>query len=188
MRTLRLYAVRTLGALSSSFLASFGVALFVAVSSFLFARALARNPKLLVLDDPFAGLDAVCREHGTTFIMKIGGALPVSGKPHDGRAPDYDDWALNGDLLVYNAVLEDAFEISSMGIRVDGESLKKQLALADCTQRLKYPYHKMIAENKLPLTIGGGIGQSRLCMLMLGKAHIGEVQSSLWPEGMRETA
>lgn len=127
----------------------------------------------------------ITKEYGTVFISGIGSALK-NGFPHDGRAPDYDDWALNGDLLVYNQILDDAFEISSMGIRVDGESLKSQLALANCTERLKYPYHKMIAEGKLPLTIGGGIGQSRLCMLMLGKAHIGEVQSSLWPEGMRE--
>lgn len=128
---------------------------------------------------------AITKEYGTVFVGGIGGALK-NGLPHDGRAPDYDDWALNGDLLVYNNILDDAFEISSMGIRVDGESLKKQLVLAGCTERLKYPYHKMIAEGKLPLTIGGGIGQSRLCMLMLGKAHIGEVQSSLWPAGMRE--
>lgn len=128
---------------------------------------------------------AITKEYGTVFVGGIGGALK-NGLAHDGRAPDYDDWALNGDLLVYNKILDDAFEISSMGIRVDGESLKKQLIWAGCTERLKYPYHKMIAEGKLPLTIGGGIGQSRLCMLMLAKAHIGEVQSSLWPEGMRE--
>ena len=128
---------------------------------------------------------AITKEYGTVFVGGIGGALK-NGLAHDGRAPDYDDWALNGDLLVYNKILDDAFEISSMGIRVDGESLKKQLIWAGCTERLKYPYHKMIAEGKLPLTIGGGIWQSRLCMLMLAKAHIGEVQSSLWPEGMRE--
>lgn len=128
---------------------------------------------------------AITKQYGTVFVSGIGGALK-NGIAHDGRAPDYDDWALNGDLLVYNKILDDAFEISSMGIRVDGESLKKQLAVAGCSERLKYPYHKMIAEGKLPFTIGGGIGQSRLCMLMLGKAHIGEVQSSLWPEGMRE--
>ena len=128
---------------------------------------------------------AITKEHGTVFISQIGGPLK-NGLPHDGRAPDYDDWALNGDLLVYNSVLEDAFEISSMGIRVNAESLRKQLAAAHCTGREKYPYHQMILEDKLPLTIGGGIGQSRLCMLLLGKAHIGEVQSSLWPQGMRE--
>ncbi len=129
---------------------------------------------------------AITKEYGTVFVSQIGGPLK-NGLPHDGRAPDYDDWALNGDLLVYNTVLKDAFEISSMGIRVDADSLARQLEAAHCTERTQYPYHKMILENKLPLTIGGGIGQSRLCMLMLGKAHIGEVQSSLWPQGMRET-
>lgn len=128
---------------------------------------------------------AITKEYGTVFVSQIGGPLK-NGLPHDGRAPDYDDWSLNGDLLVYNAVLEDAFEISSMGIRVNAESLKKQLAAAKCTEREKYPYHQQILKGQLPLTIGGGIGQSRLCMLLLGKAHIGEVQSSLWPQGMRE--
>ena len=128
---------------------------------------------------------AVCKEHKTVFIIGIGGALK-SGLPHDGRAPDYDDWSLNGDLLVYNDLLREAFEISSMGIRVDAESLSKQLEAASCQERKKYHYHKLILEDKLPLTIGGGIGQSRLCMLLLGKAHIGEVQASLWPSGMRE--
>ena len=129
---------------------------------------------------------AITKEYGTVFVSQIGGPLK-NGLPHDGRAPDYDDWALNGDLLVYNSVLEDAFEISSMGIRVNAESLKRQLAAAHCTDREKYPYHQQILNGQLPLTIGGGIGQSRLCMLLLGKAHIGEVQSSLWPQGMRET-
>lgn len=128
---------------------------------------------------------AITQEYGTVFVTQIGGPLK-NGLPHDGRAPDYDDWALNGDLLVYNPLLEDAFEISSMGIRVDAASLKKQLEQAHCTQREKYPYHQQILNHQLPLTIGGGIGQSRLCMLLLGKAHIGEVQSSLWPQGMRE--
>ena len=129
---------------------------------------------------------AITKEYGTVFISQIGGLLK-NGLPHDGRAPDYDDWSLNGDLLVYNPVLQDAFEISSMGIRVDAVSLKHQLHQAHCVQREKYPYHQQILSNQLPLTIGGGIGQSRLCMLLLGKAHIGEVQSSLWPQGMRET-
>ena len=128
---------------------------------------------------------AVTKEHKTVFVSGIGGPLK-NGLPHDGRAPDYDDWALNGDLLVYNEVLEDAFELSSMGIRVDAGSLQKQLEAAGCPERKKYLYHKLILEDKLPLTIGGGIGQSRLCMLLLGKAHIGGVQASLWPEGMRE--
>ena len=121
------------------------------------------------------------REHRTAFIIGIGGALR-SGKPHDGRAPDYDDWALNGDILVYNELLDCAFEISSMGIRVDPESLDRQLTLAGCDDRRELPYHKMLLAGELPLTIGGGIGQSRLSMLLLGKAHIGEVQASIWDE------
>ncbi|MBP5403878.1 MAG: aspartate--ammonia ligase [Elusimicrobiaceae bacterium] len=128
---------------------------------------------------------AITQEYGTVFVSQIGAPLK-NGLPHDGRAPDYDDWQLNGDLLVYNEVLQDAFEISSMGIRVNARSLKTQLEAAHCLDRLKYPYHQKIASDQLPLTIGGGIGQSRLCMLMLGKAHIGEVQSSLWPQNMRE--
>ena len=128
---------------------------------------------------------AITQEYGTVFLSQIGAAL-TNGLPHDGRAPDYDDWQLNGDLLVFNEVLQDAFEISSMGIRVNAESLRKQLEAAHCPQRMQYPYHQMIADNQLPLTIGGGIGQSRLCMLMLEKAHIGEVQSSLWPKNMRD--
>ena len=103
-----------------------------------------------------------------------------SGQPHDDRAPDYDDWELNGDILVWNDVLDRSVELSSMGIRVDAASLKKQLELTGKTDRMKFDYHKMIADGTLPLTIGGGIGQSRLCMLMMGRAHIGEVQSSIW--------
>ena len=125
--------------------------------------------------------DAWVKDHPTTFLMGIGGALK-SGKPHDGRAPDYDDWALNGDILVWNPVLERAFEISSMGIRVSPESLDRQLTIAGCDDRRELPFHKLLLEGKLPLTIGGGIGQSRLCMLLLGKAHIGEVQASVWDE------
>ena len=123
--------------------------------------------------------DAWVKDHPTTFLMGIGGALK-SGRPHDGRAPDYDDWALNGDILVWNPVLERAFELSSMGIRVDAAALDKQLSIAGCDNRRELPFHKMLLEGKLPLTIGGGIGQSRLCMLLLGKAHIGEVQASVW--------
>ena len=119
------------------------------------------------------------REHKTAFIMQIGGALR-SGKAHDGRAPDYDDWALNGDIMFWNDTLERAFEISSMGIRVNAESLDRQLTLAGCDDRRNLPFHKMLLNNELPLTIGGGIGQSRLCMLLIGCAHIGEVQSSIW--------
>ena len=118
-------------------------------------------------------------EHHTTFIQGIGAALK-SGQPHDGRAPDYDDWALNGDLLFWNDVLGCAFEVSSMGIRVNPESLDRQLTIAGCDDRRELPFHKMLLAGELPLTIGGGIGQSRLCMLLLGKAHVGEVQASVW--------
>ena len=111
--------------------------------------------------------------------MGIGGKLS-DGKPHDGRAPDYDDWSINGDILFYNPLLDCAFEISSMGVRVDAEALDRQLALSGCESRRALPFHKTLLESKLPQTIGGGIGQSRLCMLLLNKAHIGEVQSSLW--------
>ena len=125
--------------------------------------------------------DAWVKEHPVTFLMGIGGALK-SGKPHDGRAPDYDDWSLNGDILVWNSVLGRAFELSSMGIRVDAAALDRQLSIAGCDSRRELPFHKLLLEGKLPLTIGGGIGQSRLCMLLLGKAHIGEVQASVWDE------
>lgn len=125
--------------------------------------------------------DAVALEYGAVFLMKIGGRLK-SGNKHDGRAPDYDDWNLNGDILIYNKVLNRAFEISSMGIRVDRESLLNQLKTEGKEERLKYTFHKMLLEGALPLSIGGGIGQSRLCMLLLHKAHIGEVQVSIWPE------
>ena len=123
--------------------------------------------------------DAWVKDHPTTFLMGIGGALK-SGRPHDGRAPDYDDWALNGDILVWNPVLERAFELSSMGIRVSPESLDRQLTLAGCDDRRSLPFHRMLLSGELPLTIGGGIGQSRLCMLLIGTCHIGEVQASLW--------
>ena len=125
--------------------------------------------------------NAVTREHGTTFVMQIGKTLR-SGRKHDGRAPDYDDWELNGDILFYNEVLGRAFEISSMGIRVDAESLARQLKEAGCEERRELPFHKALLNGQLPLTIGGGIGQSRLCMLMLGCAHIGEVQSGVWDD------
>ena len=123
--------------------------------------------------------NAIAKEHGTVLIMQIGGKLK-SGKPHDGRAPDSDDWELNGDILFYNEVLGRAFEISSMGIRVDEESLARQLKERGCEDRRELPFHKMLLNGELPLSIGGGIGQSRLCMLMMGCAHIGEVQSSIW--------
>ncbi len=124
---------------------------------------------------------AIVKEHKTVFIQQIGGKLK-SGKPHDGRAPDYDDWSLNGDLLFWHEPLGVALEISSMGIRVDPESLDRQLTESGCDARRSLPFHKMLLNGELPLTIGGGIGQSRLCMLLLGKAHIGEVQASLWDE------
>ena len=129
--------------------------------------------------------NAFTKKHGTVFIQGIGGKLR-SGKPHDGRAPDYDDWDMNGDILFYNPILDSALEISSMGIRVSPESLDRQLTLAGCDDRRKLPFHKMLLEGQLPLTMGGGIGQSRLCMLLLGKAHIGEVQSSIWNEQTRK--
>ena len=127
----------------------------------------------------------ITKKHGTVFLMQIGKRLK-SGEKHDGRAPDYDDWALNGDILAWNEVLGCAFEISSMGIRVDAESLHRQLELEGCSERESFPFHRMILDGTLPLTIGGGIGQSRLCMLLLEKAHIGEVQCAIWPEEMRE--
>ena len=129
--------------------------------------------------------DAYLREHRCALIMQIGGKLK-SGKPHDSRAPDYDDWELNGDIMFYNDVLGHAFEISSMGIRVDEKSLDRQLKLAGCENRRELPFHRDLLAGKLPLSIGGGIGQSRLCMLMIGTAHIGEVQSSIWPEEIVE--
>lgn len=128
----------------------------------------------------------ITQEHKTVFLMGIGGEL-ASGKKHDGRAPDYDDWALNGDILIWDAVLDDSLEVSSMGIRVDSDSLKRQLAICGAEDRMKYDYHRMIADGTLPLTIGGGIGQSRLCMLLLNKAHIGEVQSSIWEDDVIRT-
>ena len=141
--------------------------------------------------DRYPGLSAherermAAKEYGTVFLTGIGGALS-DGKPHDGRAPDYDDWSLNGDILFYDEVLDDSLEISSMGIRVDADSLVAQLRAAGAEARLGFDYHKEIVAGELPLTIGGGIGQSRLCMLLLQKAHIGEVQASLWPDEMRE--
>lgn len=128
--------------------------------------------------------NVIVREHRTVFIEQIGGVLK-SGKPHDGRAPDYDDWSMNGDLLFWHEPLGMALEISSMGIRVDENSLAAQLKIAGCEARAELPFHKMLLNGELPLTIGGGIGQSRLCMLLLGKAHIGEVQASLWDEETR---
>lgn len=123
--------------------------------------------------------NAYVREHPTTFLTQIGGTLH-SGTPHDGRAPDYDDWSLNGDLLVWDSVLEQAMELSSMGIRVDSEALDRQLTLANCENRRELTFHKLLLADELPLTIGGGIGQSRMSMYLLGKAHIGEVQASIW--------
>ena len=137
------------------------------------------------LEDRYPGLtpkqreNAIVQECGTVFLMGIGGKLR-SGAPHDGRAPDYDDWDLNGDILLWDSVNGQAFEVSSMGIRVSPESLDRQLTLAGCDNRRELPFHKMLLAGQLPLTMGGGIGQSRVSMLLLGKCHIGEVQSSLW--------
>ena len=129
--------------------------------------------------------NAFVKEHGTTFLMKIGAPLK-SGKPHDGRAPDYDDWDLNGDLLFWNDPLQCSYELSSMGIRVSPESMDKQLTMAGCDDRRTLPFHKAVLAGELPYTIGGGIGQSRLCMLLLGSVHIGEVQASVWDKATRE--
>ena len=129
--------------------------------------------------------NAFVKENGTTFLMKIGAPLR-SGKPHDGRAPDYDDWDLNGDLLFWNDPLQCSYELSSMGIRVSPESMDKQLTMAGCDDRRALPFHKAVLAGELPYTIGGGIGQSRLCMLLLGSVHIGEVQASVWDKATRE--
>lgn len=125
--------------------------------------------------------DAAAKEYGAVFLMQIGDKLKCGSK-HDGRAPDYDDWSLNGDILIYNRVTEGAFEISSMGIRVDKEALLRQLKAENAEERLSLPFHKALMNDELPLSIGGGIGQSRLCMLLLHKAHVGEVHASVWPE------
>lgn len=138
--------------------------------------------------------DAICKEYGAVFVAGIGGKLS-DGKKHDGRAPDYDDWStlaengkagLNGDILIWYPVLGRSFELSSMGIRVDRDSLLRQLAIEDKEDRKELFFHKRLLDGKLPLSIGGGIGQSRLCMVMLHKAHIGEIQASIWPDDMRE--
>lgn len=129
----------------------------------------------------------ITREKGAVFLSKIGGALN-SGERHDGRAPDYDDWDLNGDILVYYPVLDMALELSSMGIRVDEEALERQLKISGCEDRAGMPFQKDVLEANLPYTIGGGIGQSRICMFFLQRAHIGEVQSSIWPEEVYEIA
>lgn len=127
--------------------------------------------------------DAIVREKKAVFLMQIGKSLST-GEKHDGRSPDYDDWELNGDILFYNPVLDNAIELSSMGIRVDEKSLEKQLKISKCDERKKLDYHKALLNGELPYTIGGGIGQSRICMYFLNKAHIGEVQVGIWPEDM----
>lgn len=140
--------------------------------------------------------DTVCKKYGAVFLIGIGAKLPISGKPHDGRAPDYDDWStptipgyygLNGDIVVYNPVLERSYELSSMGIRVDKEALLCQLKERNEEHRLELTWHKALLADEMPLSIGGGIGQSRLCMLYLQKAHIGEIQASLWPAEMKKS-
>lgn len=131
--------------------------------------------------DPSKREYEICKKHKAVFLMQIGGKLK-NGQPHDGRASDYDDWKLNGDILLYYDVLDIAFEISSMGIRVDADSLYKQMKEKNELDKINDKYHQDVLNDKLPLTIGGGIGQSRLCMFMLKKAHIGEVQASIWPE------
>ena len=130
--------------------------------------------------------DAICKEKRAVFIEKIGGPLK-SGEPHDGRAPDYDDWELNGDIILWNDVLGRAFELSSMGIRVDAAALDRQLKMSGDEQKRDLPFQQAVLHNQLPYSLGGGIGQSRLCMYFLRKAHIGEVQVSVWPEDMIKT-
>ena len=145
------------------------------------------------LEDKYPGLTskerelAIAREKKAVFIMQIGGALR-SGERHDGRAPDYDDWKLNGDIIVYYPLLDIALELSSMGIRVDEDTLREQLMLSNCMDRAELPFQKALLNSELPYTIGGGIGQSRICMLYLRKAHIGEVQASIWPADVMEAA
>ena len=158
------------------------------------AIRLVREPTFITtqeLEDKYPDLtpkereNAFVKENGTTFLMKIGAPLK-SGKPHDGRAPDYDDWDLNGDLLFWNDPLQCSYELSSMGIRVSPESMDRQLTMAGCDDRRALPFHKAVLNGELPYSIGGGIGQSRLCMLLLGSAHIGEVQASVWDAATRE--
>lgn len=145
------------------------------------------------LEDRYPNLTPKEREHdiakekGAVFIMQIGGVL-ASGKPHDGRAPDYDDWKLNGDIIVYYPLLDIALELSSMGIRVDENSLREQLVISGCMDRAEFPFQKALLNKELPYTVGGGIGQSRICMFYLRKAHIGEVQASVWPDQTIEEA
>jgi aspartate--ammonia ligase len=127
----------------------------------------------------------IAKDKGAVFIMQIGSVLE-SGIRHDGRAPDYDDWKLNGDIIFWYPVIQSAFELSSMGIRVDEEALLQQLDVSGCTERKKFPFHRSLLKGELPYTVGGGIGQSRICMYFLQKAHIGEVQSSIWPESIQE--
>jgi aspartate--ammonia ligase len=133
---------------------------------------------------PMEREEKACQKWGCIFVEKIGGPLNLSGKPHDGRAPDYDDWSLNGDIVFWYEPLKTRLEISSMGIRVDEDAMCRQLKAAGCEDRAKLPFHHELLAGKLPYTIGGGIGQSRLCMLLLGKAHVGEVQASIWPAEM----
>lgn len=135
---------------------------------------------------PMEREDKIAKEQGCVFVMKIGDKLQRSGEPHDGRAPDYDDWSLNGDIIFWYEPLQTKLEVSSMGIRVDEQAMAEQLAKANATDRAELPFHRNLLAGKMPYTIGGGIGQSRLCMLLLGKAHVGEVQASIWPEAMKE--
>ena len=128
---------------------------------------------------------AAARKYGALFLIGIGGALS-NGEPHDGRAPDYDDWSLNGDILLYDPLLDIALEVSSMGIRVDPDALRRQLAIRGCEERAELPFQKALLNGELPQTMGGGIGQSRMCVYLLRKAHVGEVQASLWPLDVQE--
>lgn len=130
--------------------------------------------------------DAICQKYACVLLMQIGGNLS-SGQPHDTRAPDYDDWSLNADILLWDYTAGRSMELSSMGIRVDSDSMIQQLKKAGCEERMELPFHKGVIDGTLPLTMGGGIGQSRLCMYLLEKAHIGEVQASVWPDEVWDT-
>ena len=145
------------------------------------AELVATYPKLT----PKERENAVCKDYGAVFLMQIGDK--IGNEPsHDGRAPDYDDWSLNGDILFHNPILDCAFEVSSMGIRVDAKTLQEQIEKSNCHDRLVFPFHQAVLNDELPLTVGGGLGQSRICMFLLSKAHIGEVQAAIWPDKMVE--
>ena len=164
-----------------------GITIFVILPKDVFfittEELLQKYPKLTPKEREYE----IAKEHGAVFLMQVGKYMS-NGERHDGRAPDYDDWELNGDIIVYYPILDIALELSSMGIRVDENSLVSQIKKEKCEERLELPFHKAILEKKLPYTIGGGIGQSRICMFFLRKAHIGEILCSLWPDEIKNEA